>query len=175
MATVEFNGSEYFSYADIPTADNYIGPTEYGAVWNLLTSDQKAGYLIQATRFLDSLPWKDECGSTPEARLNNPGIVQACMEIAARLASGETDIINGGTAEGGIQTLKAGSAQISYFQRRSWRYGVGATGALISGLPSSIANLIIGCLDIVNASGVDRAKAFGTCYPSTLNQPWGMS
>lgn len=175
MATITFNGNEYFSYASIEEADTYIGPTEYGAVWNILTSDQKAGYLIQATRFLDSLPWKEECGSTQELRLLNPNIVQACMEIAARLANGETDIINGGTAEGGVQTLKAGSAQISYFQRRSWKFGIGAVGALITGLPSAVASLIIDCIDAPNPTGVGRAKSFGTCYPSTLNKSWDLS
>lgn len=175
MATVTFNGKEYFSYATVEMADEYIGPTEYGPVWGILTEDQKAGYLIQATRFLDSLPWKPECGLTPEEREQRPNIVQACMEIAARLANGETDIINGGSAEGGVQTLKAGSASISYFQRRSWKYGVGAVGALITGLPSAVASLIIGCLDAPNPTGVGRAKSFGTCARSTLNRPWDLS
>ena len=174
MAVVSFNGKDYFSYATVEMADEYIGPTEYGPVWNILTEDQKAGYLIQASRFLDTLPWKEECGSTPEERELRPNIVQACMEIAARLANGESDIINGGSAEGGVQTLKAGSAEISYFQRRSWKYGIGPNGALVSGLPSAIASLIIGCLNIPNPTGVGRAKAFGTCGRSTLKRRWDL-
>ena len=172
MPMIEFNENEYFSYASIEEADEYIGPSEYGSVWNLLTNDQKASYLIQATRFLNSLPWKEECGLTQEERETRANIVQACMEIAGRLAGGETEIINGGSAEGGVQTLKAGSAQISYFQKKTWKFGIGPSGSLVQGLPSSIANLIIGCLDMVNPTGVGRARAFGTCYQSTLNQSW---
>lgn len=172
MADVTFNGKTYFSYASVAQADDYIAPTEYGEIWGVLTEDQKAGYLIQATRFLDSLPWKKECGETQQDRENNPNIVQACMEIAAQLASGATDIISGGSSEGGIQTLKAGSAQLSYFQKKSWQLGSGAVSTLIDGLPSSIAALIIDCLNVRSKTLIGISKSYGTCESSTLKESW---
>lgn len=172
MPNIDFNGNPYFSYATIAEADLYISPTEYGEIWDLLDDDKKASNLISASRFLDTLPWKKHCGETQEDRANNPNIVQACMEIAARLAAGENDIISGGSSDGGIQTLKAGSAQLTYFQKKSWKIGTGTTTALLDGLPANILALISDCLATAPRGLVGGVRTFGTCEQSTLDESW---
>lgn len=174
MPTIDFNGNPYFSYATIEEADIYIAPSEYGEVWSLLTDDQKAGHLISATRFLDTLQWKKNCGKTQEERAKNKNIVKASIEIAARLAAGENDIIAGGSSDGGVQTLKAGSAQITYFQKKSWQLGRGVGATLINGLPASITNLIIGCVDNIGSASFGGVRSYGTCEQSTLDESWNI-
>lgn len=172
MPKITINGNEYFSYATVEQADIYLLPTPYNDAWSVLDEETKGGYLIQATRFLDSLPWKKKCGETQDERVLNDNIVYASIEIAARLASGETDIIGGGSTAGGVQTLKAGSAQISYFEKKTWRYGSGIANSIVGGLPQNILVMIQDCLAINNGTTIGVSESFGTCYPSTANQSW---
>lgn len=170
MPQIVINGETYFSYASVVDADNYIRPTQYFAVWETYSVDEKGGFLITATRFLDSLRWREECGLTQADRANNEGIVSACIEIAMRLASGDTGIISGETSsEGSIQTLKAGSAQITYFNKTKSIYA----GTILENLPANILAMISGCLFGYGSSRVGTSRSFGTCYPSTAKEPWG--
>lgn len=114
MATVTINGFEYTTYANVTQADEYLLASLSYETWNALSADNKARNLVEATRVLDRQKWKAGY-TTFDQREPIKGIVDASIELAAMLASGETDFISSSSTTSTTKRLKAGSAEIEYF------------------------------------------------------------
>lgn len=115
MPTLTIDGIPGYSYATIQEADDYLvfdplAPTD----WALLTDDDKARYLVSASRWLDSLDWAKDW-DTQAKREAEPKIVQASILLAVMILRGEADFITTGTTATGTRRLRAGSAEIEFF------------------------------------------------------------
>lgn len=137
MATITISGNDYFSYATVAEADEYLLPTSYNTVWTALTTDQKGGFLVQATRFLDTLSWSTTC----EPLVDQESIKNATIEIAALLASGDTTILGQTPTADAVKRYKAGSVELEY-QARPWFVQLNPW----TNIPPFILNMIKPCL-----------------------------
>lgn len=173
MPNITISGQSFFVYADQEDASSYLIPSPSFSAWSALNADEQGRLLIQATRLLDQLPWKEACGLTQEERALRTNIVNASIEIAAILASGDTAILGGSVGDEAILSLKAGSAEITY-QKTSFLY-VRNPNSLLSKFPPYILNMIKGCIASFNSSGIGGAISYGTHYPSSANDPWDYS
>lgn len=153
MATITIATEDFFSYSDVAAADIYAIPSLNFPTWNGKTDDEKGAFLIQASRFLDSLEWIDDY-NTQTLRLAVTDIVAACQEIAILFSTGETDWIGGDVPSDSTKRLKAGTAEIE-FMGSPWY----ATKAI--DWPSSIYRLLKDCL-LGSQSGDIGANSFGT-------------
>lgn len=115
MASVTINGTEYVTYATVAKADAYLAASISNDVWSAATTDQKAIYLVESARVLDRQTWKPDF-DTFQKRSTVEGIVNGSIEIAALLASGESDFMANATTSSSVRSLTAGSASISYFK-----------------------------------------------------------
>lgn len=154
MPMLEINGTEAFSYSTIEYADDYLVFDPNYAVWQALSNEDKARYLVSSTRYLDSLVW-EEPWSTQEAREAEPKIVQACVIIAFMIVQGNADFISTGTTASGTKRLKAGSAEIEYFNPN-------AGGSLRHRLPSQIWLLIGQFINGANSNVGIGFRSYGT-------------
>lgn len=116
MQTITISTNDYDSYVSVAVADAYLVPSLGYATWSALTTDQKGAFLIQSTRFLDALNWKDAYDTQAE-REAVQAILDACVEIASLFAQGSTSWIGGIVPEDATKRLKAGSAEIEYMAR----------------------------------------------------------
>lgn len=168
MPTLTINGVDAFSYADIEYADDYLVFDPQYSGWASLSDDDKARYLVSATRFLDTLDWADPW-KTQEAREAESRIVQACVILAAMISRGEADFVSTGTTSTGTKRLKAGSTEIEYF-------GPGSVTVAGNGqLPAQLWALLKDFLG--GGSGSNLAVgflSFGTDGKSANNQRYGL-
>lgn len=114
MATVTINGNSYTTYADVATADEYLLASINYPEWGDTNAEDKARSLVTSTRVLNRQKWKPDY-DTFEKRLLIEGIVDASIELAAMLASGDSEFISNATTSSQTKRLKAGSAEIEYF------------------------------------------------------------
>lgn len=153
MADIIIDGNTYFSYASVAEANEYLTASINYAIWNALDDDTKGRYLISATRFLDTLSWQDTClPLTSEANIKTATIL-----IAEQIALGNTVFLGYGTNEEDVKRYKAGSVEIEY-QNSPWF--LSRKGSPYADMPTSIYNLIRGCLE--GAQGIGGAVSFGT-------------
>lgn len=116
MQTITISSNDYDSYASVSTADAYLLPDIGYSTWATKTTDEKGAYLIQSTRFLDALSWKDDYDTQTE-RETVQQIIDACIKIASLFSQGSTDWIGGSAPDDSTKRLKAGSAEIEYSSR----------------------------------------------------------
>lgn len=160
MPTITINSNDYFSYASVSDSDIYLTPVS--SSWLSLTTDQKGSYLIQATRYLDTLPWTTSCGTTLEEKATHQNIVNATIEIALLISTDAAPFINSSGAEsGGVKRLKADVAEIEY--QSTWQM-MKFSSSPFYGLPTRIQKMLPPCISIStkNASG---AISYGTDTP----------
>lgn len=134
MATVSIDAGDFPVYADIDTADVYLGAALHAGSWDSLGNDDetKGRALVTATRLIDRQPWVGEkTGVSPAQALawprSNTGItgvdadvvpdniVTACMELALALVDG-SEVQNQQTTAERIRSMSAGSVSISNFR-----------------------------------------------------------
>jgi len=157
MPTITINSNDYFSYASVSDADLYLSPIS--ATWLALTNDEKGGYLIQATRYLDTLPWTNVCGTTSEERSSKQNIINATSEIAFLIFNDSAPFLSSSGAEGnGIKRLKADVAEIEY--QSSWQQAKFASSPFY-GLPTRILKMLPPCISI-STQNVGGIISFGT-------------
>lgn len=125
------SGLEYDTYATVAQADDYLNASVTATGWQALTSeDDKARYLVTATRTLDRQRWRGT-KTDPAQPLEWPrtgtgvtgveddvvpqDIINASIELAAALVD-DTASVTSQNNEQTIQSLKAGSAAITYFR-----------------------------------------------------------
>jgi len=165
MPQVSINGIEAFSYADVDYANDYLVFDPSFAQWQALSDDDKARYLVSATRFLDTLDWS-EAYSTQELREAQSRIVQATVILAALISRGEADFVQTGTTSTGIKRLKAGSVEQEFFSSSSTTtIGNGQLPAQLWALlkdflgGSSSSNLAVGFLSFgTDGKSVNRQR-----------------
>lgn len=130
---VTLDSVDYPVYGDTPAIDAYLNASmsEWAVKWRSLTDvDDKARYAVQMTRFLDRQNWKgtktDAAQSLAWPRSSTgvegvtdnviPGeVLNAYYEGCGMLAS-EFDFETTQNQAQKAQTLKAGSASITYFR-----------------------------------------------------------
>lgn len=173
MPNIIISGQSFFVYATPEQADEYLIPYPEFSTWDALTVDQKGQLLVQATRFLDQLSWKEECGLTQEERVLRTNIVNASIEIAYSAATGNTAIFGGVIAEAEVEQLKAGSTSITY--RKTPYFYTRNPNSLFANIPPFILSMIKGCLSGTGTSGFGGAISYDTDNPSKAKEPWNFT
>jgi hypothetical protein len=117
-------------FADVEMADAYLSGAYHADNWRTLDDDSKGRALVTATRTLDRQEWlgvktddlneldwprKDTGVIGVDPDLIPVDIQNATIELALSLTQG-SDVQNYQSANGNIQTLRAGSASITYFR-----------------------------------------------------------
>jgi hypothetical protein len=169
MAMLEIDGVEAFSYAAIEYADDYLVFDPSYAEWAALSDDDKARFLVSATRFLDTLNWA-EPWSTQTAREAENKIVQACVILASMISRGEADFVTTGSTYSGTKRLKAGSAEIEFFGPGSSSTTNG-NGTIPSQLWALLKEFLSGAGGSLGGGGF---LSFGTCGESNNRQRFGL-
>lgn len=166
----------YVSSAD---ADTYLMDSLRGAPWVSLDPDTKAQALITATRLLEKQCWSgaktdplqalsfprtnllDGYGNVLDSSVVPEAVVEAEIELAFELSQDTSLETSGGTGSN-TQTLKAGSASISYF-----RPTAGANGAGSPRFPPIVMELIRAFM--CGFGGVPGSFVDGTDVPSAFD------
>lgn len=161
MVDIVISGNTYFSYASVSDANIYLIPDSNYATWSALTDDAKGAYLIQGTRLLDSLEYKESADTQAERELID-AFSYATILIASLVATGSTAILGGTVAEAQANSYKAGSVSISYFRDISFYFP-----SSYSAWPKNILALIRPYLK--NLTSIGGAVSFGTDGTSPLS------
>lgn len=164
MATVTINGNSYTTYADVATADEYLLASISYATWEALDTNEKGRFLVEATRVLDRQKWKAGYHTFDERSVVK-GIVDASIELAAMLASGENEFISNSSTASTTKSLKAGSTSIEYFAPDK---------SLSARFPNQIMELLGGYLLSTGLSGFGGgAYVSGVDGKSTSDRNYG--
>lgn len=163
---VTIGGADYASYADLPTANGYLGASITATAWASASDDLKAQCLVTATRLLDRQSWADGY-TTFDQRKVVDAIVNACCELAALFAAGTTDALDGATATGPVKSMKAGSVSLEYFASS-------ATFIAASRFPATVQELLGPYLASGASSGIGAGYVGGTCEQSAFDQSFGL-
>lgn len=175
--TVQIGSGDFYDvYANVDDADTYLAGSATAASWRALTDpDDKARFLVTATRTLDRQCWKGTKTDSaqplawPRSGTGVDGveddvvpqaIINASIELAAGLVD-DTAVVTSQNTESAIQSLKAGSAAITFFR---------GTGGTASRFSFNIMELIkpYACDTAigvgVRSSGTDRESVTGNDY-----------
>lgn len=166
---------EFDVYSDIGTADQYLAAdaTANGTAWRALADDdEKARYLVTATRLLDRQIWpgtktesdqplefpRDSMGSDcAEDGIIPQRLIDAASTLAAMMAAG-IDVTGSASIQSEIKRQAAGSVSIEYFRPVD----------AIARFPLPVQELL-GCLLSGGSSSVSGVESFGTCEPSDFS------
>ena len=138
MATLDatLSGESSNSYVDIAFADMYAANQPWSAKWDLLSEDEKAVSLIQATAWMETLSYSgNRCSTTqslawPRANASCDGVPATCdiipygvrrteVELAWQAHQNPDAIIGGGggaSAGTYVKRQKLGSLEVEYDQ-----------------------------------------------------------
>lgn len=167
MATsiaVTINSVAYQVYADVASADSYLGGSisSQAVAWQASSdTDKKARCLVEATRWLDQLSWKGTAADADGLAWPRSGVdgydqytvpqvvINACIELAALFFS-DADLKNTLNSTATAQKrLKAGSVEIEYFR--------GSKIETLTPIPTLIMSFIKSLLASSSASTIDGA------------------
>lgn len=174
MATITIDSVSYNAYADVATADAYLGADFAASTWRDALTDDKARALVSATRVLDRQSWAgekedpDQALAWPRADTGIDGveddvvptaIINASIELANAILTG-TDAANQTQAQS-IKRQAAGSVSIEYFRAFDdpARFPLSVQELIapyLAGSGSAIATTI--------ATGVDACSDFSRGY-----------
>lgn len=139
ISTITISTVNYTAYASVAEADPYLAVDPVrAAAWAALTTDQKGGYLVAATRRLDLLNWMGtktgdegtqvnawprtsvsyEDGTAVSTTEVPPEVENATILLAGSIAR-TNSVADAGTSGSNKKRLKAGSAEIEYFKPTS--------------------------------------------------------
>lgn len=136
-------------YASVETADTYLEAAYHADNWRSLDDDSKGRALITATRTLDRQIWlgsktdEDQALDWPRKNTGVNGvvdneipidIVNASIELALSITQG-SNVQNVQSTESNIQSLRAGSAAITYFRG-------GSNGGVATRFPQIVWELV---------------------------------
>jgi len=170
MATVVIDSNNYDVYISLAEANTYLAAqiSSAGDAWRAAADTVKSRGIVSATRLLDRQSWLGTpVGSThafPREGLtycNGSGdevpsdavpqeVVDATAELAAMLVE-DPSIQGNPTTQNSVQSLKAGSASITYFR---------IDPLLFARLPTAIQELL-GCW-LQGFDAITAGTAFGT-------------
>lgn len=168
-------------YGGLAAATAYIGSRFRGAyaTWRaIVDEDDKERTLVEATAYIDRLPWKGTAngaggtslqwprtgatkadGSAVDSTTVPDAIVDAVFELAAMIAD-DPDIVAQVDSSSNIKRVKAGSAEVEYHNATSTRNGTATK------LPYVIQQLVGPYLA---ASSVTASGGFGQAGSSCLD------
>lgn len=159
MATVTIGTATFITYATLDEANDYmLGSINYPE-WEALDEPTMARGLIGATRAIDAITGWDDAHDTFEEREAEPAIVNASIELAYLVATGQAEFLATGSTASGIKRQKAGSVELEYF-------GGAAGGPDGNGyrFPLNIWNLLRPFLGGAgDESGIGGSISTGTC------------
>lgn len=177
MTTVQIGSTEYEAYSSLVDAEEYMLAVigSHADAWRAETSDDvKVRALVSSTRLLDRQNWQGEKTSDgqplqwprtgvttdpPETNEIPQEIVDASVELAAYMLSGEFDALQQNTANA-IQSAKAGSASVTYFR--------GAEGVSYR-FPLPVQELIGKWLKGAGATRTGGVEAYDTCRETSYS------
>lgn len=128
---VTINSNPFDTYATVDQADLYLSANFSITVWPTLSVDQKAQLIVTATRIIDRQCWlgtrtddaqplewpRKGTGVDGVVDTDVPiGIINGSIELASAIAEGSSAETNPTPGVQAIQSLKAGSVNISYFR-----------------------------------------------------------
>ena len=187
MAQVTIDGNTYDTYADVATADEYLGGSisPNATAWRGADADTKSRGLVSATRWLDEQNWLGQ-KTDPDQPLQWPrtgvdgvdpntvpqAIMDACILLAAGLVADPE--MRSTISQTATKRMKAGSVEIEYFR--------GQTVQIQTPFPADIMALIKPYLgDSSDGTGAGRfggSKSFGTDRQDALKDrfdySWGI-
>jgi len=108
----------------VDAADAYlVADAGYHAIWAALDADQKARSLVSSTRHLQALRWKS--GEAPDIDTPPANVIAAASLLAAMISEDPAIIAatastaNAASGQGEVKRVKAGSAEVEFFQSQS--------------------------------------------------------
>jgi hypothetical protein len=167
MPQINIDGKSYDVYADVAQADEYLGGSisEAATAWRAADADTKGRGLVSATRWLDSMTWK-EGYATFAQRVAVEAIVNACILLAAGLVA-DPDLRTT-ISQTAAKRLKAGSVEIEYFR--------GSSVEISTPFPAEIMALLRPYLEGAGAAGrFGGVMSSGTCRPDAFTNEYDYS
>lgn len=175
------SGNVFDTYATVSQADDYLIASATATAWRALTSEEeKARFLVSATRLFETQRWKGS-KTDPAQPLAWPRtgtgisgveddvvpqpIINASIELAAALVD-NTDITTQQTTEQTIQNLKAGSTSITFFR---------GAGGSPTRFPFNVMELIRDYLDGYGTTLDGGVVSSGTSKESISGNDYGYS
>jgi hypothetical protein len=169
MATITIthggDSGTFFSYATVATADTYMLGSINHTVWDARSDAEKERDLIEATRLLDRQKWRSEY-NTQALREAQTDIVNACIELAFLIATGNTETITNGSTFDNTKRAKAGSVETENFRPFS---GLDSPKRFPQNIWEMLRNYMLGGGSIVVAG----AYSSGTSGTSSAFDEWG--
>lgn len=110
MATVTVGSEDYTSLIGLDEADAYLGADVNAVAYREGTEDERARWLVTATRILLRQSWRAGI-----VLADVVAIQEATAELAAQIAGGY-DAANRSTTASNIARQKAGSVEVEYFR-----------------------------------------------------------
>lgn len=155
--TVELDGKEYPALATLADATDYLAAEPEATAWRDGSDDDRARWLIGASRAILRQPLAPEVFTGPDVP---PALAEAAELLAAALADGFTLST---PAPAQVKLQKAGSVEQEFF------YNSNATASLF---PLAVMALL---RPLFAGGGGDVAGvvAFGTCAGSSFEDPFG--
>lgn len=160
MVQITLSGNQYFSYASVAQADEYLVPDINYATWSALSTEAKGARLIQATRLLDGLSYIENA-DTQDERDNIEAFKFATILIASYVATGGIAILGASVAAAQTKRLKAGSVESEEFRANSFYFP-----SAYSDWPKNILSLIKPYLQ--TSASAYAVSVFGTDGASPL-------
>ncbi len=160
---VTIGGTDYPSYADQVTADDYLAASLTVSGWTAADAATKAKALVTATRLIDRQVWSDGYATFDQRKVVQ-AFVDACCELAGGFVDGSTDAIDNASTEQTTKSLKAGSVAIDYFRidpMTATRFPTVVQELLGSYLAGNVDALAAGA---GYAGGTERRSAFRHDY-----------
>ena len=167
LTNLIISGNVYVSWATIQEADNYllVDPIRSTA-WFTLTDDMKARHLVAATRRVETEVILCNGGTVPTNPV--PTLLEQATILLAGSIAGNSEVISGNTNDTQIESVKAGSAEVTLKDSITVTSG---SNTLASKEPDAHA-LIICYLESTGIQGADPgiyAEAFGTNTPEPIS------
>lgn len=154
VVTITGSAVEYPVFISVEAADDYLFADIGATAWQAGSADEKARWLVGATRVLKGQPWASPIADWPSI----PAAVEAATAELASAIAGGYDAANRASTSDGVKRQKAGSVEIEYF-------GTALFDA--TPLPLPVWRLIVGLLG-GGGSGLGGAISSGTCGPDNF-------
>jgi len=128
---LQIDSQPYNSYATADMADTYLAAASNGATWFTLTDNQKAQYLVTASRLFDRQCWlgtrteDDQDMEWPRSSTGVTGVeddevplrvIEGTIEMALALADGSEALSDAVPGAQKLSSISAGSVSLSYFR-----------------------------------------------------------
>lgn len=160
MGTVVIDGNNYDILGTLDGANIFLrGSGLFKPAWaaSTVTNDMRAGALVDAARYFETLPWR-----AVVSYANEPKIVEASYMLAGVLVANPQALggAGGATAQtGGVREVQDTTRRVSFFRASSAQ---SAQTSGVGALPRDIRRILQPYLDRWASSSAARPTATGT-------------